>query len=295
MANTLITPSVIAREALRTLYAQTLFAQLVYRDYDSAFDGRVGDTITVRKPATFTANTFSRAAGITLQDTTESSLTVTLDTLLDVSFAVTAEELALRIFDFSEQFIYPATMAIAEKVDQLLYALATGAGVTNTKQMNSGAGAAIDPKKFAEVNQLFNNANVPLNPRIAVLSNQMAADLQANDLFIQAQQRGDTAGLVDSNIGRKFGFDIYQSTNAGVLATSKGVAFHPSGLALVSRTLGAPAGLPPGAVAVAAIDGFGIRVTQAYDVTKKQDIISLDTLIGTKVIDAARVCQLTRA
>lgn len=43
MANTLLTPSMIARRALATLYNQTVMAQLVWRDYEPEFAGKIGE------------------------------------------------------------------------------------------------------------------------------------------------------------------------------------------------------------------------------------------------------------
>ena len=56
MPNTLIKPSVVAREALMVLRNNAVMANLVHRDYSSEFVAGVGDTITVRKPTTFVAN-----------------------------------------------------------------------------------------------------------------------------------------------------------------------------------------------------------------------------------------------
>ena len=46
MANTFLTPSIIANEALMVLQANMVMADLVHRDYSSEFVN-VGDTITV--------------------------------------------------------------------------------------------------------------------------------------------------------------------------------------------------------------------------------------------------------
>src|SRR5258708_6475383 len=108
MANTLITIGAIARMALANLYERTIMAQLVTRDYDADFNGATGDTGPTRKRAIFAAPAFDRTAGITVQDATEASTTVKLDTLLDVSFAVTSEQLVLSVQDFNTQLIVPA-------------------------------------------------------------------------------------------------------------------------------------------------------------------------------------------
>lgn len=68
MANTILTPEIIAKEALMVLRNNAVMANLVYRDYSSEFVNGVGDTISIRKPAKFTANEF--ASAITVQDAT---------------------------------------------------------------------------------------------------------------------------------------------------------------------------------------------------------------------------------
>lgn len=288
MANTLITPQVIAREALRNLYASTVMAQLVYRDFDADFTGNQGDTISVRRPASFVANEFNRATGIVLQDATETSFPVTLDKLIDVSFGVTSEDLTLRVFDFRDQFIAPAVMAIVQKIEGYLLALATGAAVTQT----TAVGTPADPTALVDAGKTLNDRNVPLTERYAVLTNGQSADMLKNPLFHQAQQRGDTQGLDEATIGRKFGFDIYSSSS---LTADVGAAFHRTALALVTRTLARPDELPDSAVAVENVNGFGIRVVKAYDTTKKQSVVSLDMLVGTKVLDPNRITKLVAA
>ena len=110
--NTILTPDIIAREALMVLRNNAVMANLVHRDYSGDFVGAVGDTITVRKPATFVANEFN--GSIEVQDAKESSVAVKMDKHLDVSFAVTSKELTLDIADFSKQFLVPAMQAFAD-------------------------------------------------------------------------------------------------------------------------------------------------------------------------------------
>lgn len=54
MANTILTPSIIAKEALMVLRNNAVMANLVHRDYSEEF-ASVGDTISIRKPASFEA------------------------------------------------------------------------------------------------------------------------------------------------------------------------------------------------------------------------------------------------
>lgn len=115
MANTFITPSVVARRALATLYNSTVFLPLVWRDFSEEFTAKVGDAVTIRKPAVFTAAEFS--SSINVQTATEGSATVTLDKYPDVSFEVTSREATLDLDDFSTRLIQPAAEALSQYVD----------------------------------------------------------------------------------------------------------------------------------------------------------------------------------
>ncbi|MFQ8759322.1 MAG: P22 phage major capsid protein family protein [Intestinimonas sp.] len=115
MANTFLTPSVVAREALMVLENNLVMANLVHRDYSDEFV-QVGDTVTIRKPAKFTAKNF--AGAIVRQDASEGSVAVKIDRHRDVSFEVTSREMTLDIRDFSSQLIAPAMRAIAQAVDE---------------------------------------------------------------------------------------------------------------------------------------------------------------------------------
>ncbi|NKZ84720.1 hypothetical protein GS982_21290 [Rhodococcus hoagii] len=56
MANTLLTPDLIARQALATLYESMVMLPLVYTDLSTEFTTqKIGDTVNVRKPAVFEA------------------------------------------------------------------------------------------------------------------------------------------------------------------------------------------------------------------------------------------------
>lgn len=292
MANTLITPSVIAREILDRLYETTIMAQLVHRDFEPDFQGNQGDTITVRRPAVFTVTEFVRATGIVPQDITEGSFTVTLDKIPDVSFAVTAEELTLKIDALSDRYLQPAAEAIAQYVDTKLLATVIAAGVTQTVGVDGTP--STNPTLLVDAGKILNDQKVPKPNRYTVLTTTVGANYSKDTLFHQADKRGDTVGLTEATIGRKFGSDIYESTNtptAGVLAGDS-VMFHKSAVALVTRTLAAPVGLAPSQVSTVNYKGLGLRVVQSYDINKKQDMISVDLLCGFKLLDAARAVRI---
>lgn len=281
MANTLLTPDVIARESLMVLRKNAVMANLVHRDFSNEF-AKVGDTITIRKPATFAANEFT--SSITVQSATESGVAVKMDKLLDVSFAVTSKEMTLDINDFSEQLLVPAMQAFADKIDKYLIALE--ASVTNRVNHPSGV---ITPDDIVDARQFLTQNAAPTTDRAFVVGAVADADLLKSDKFTSASFTGDNGtGLAQASLGRKYGFDIYtdqniEKTTTGSNDYTPSIAFHKNAFALVTR----PLELPQGAsnAAIVNYDGFGLRVVYDYDIKTKTDTVSIDMLCGVKLLD----------
>lgn len=278
MANTILTPDIIAREALMVLRNNAVMANLVHRDYSDEFVGAVGDTITVRKPATFVANEYS--GSISVQDATETAVPVVMDKHLDVSFAVTAKQMTLDIADFSKQFLIPAMQAFADKVDKYLIALEAEA----TSRVPHADGAIAPADLIAARKFLTENA-APMADRRFVVGATAEADLLSNELFVSAEKVGDAGtALREASLGRKFGMDCYVDQNiAKADGYTPSIAFHKNAMALVTR----PLALPNGAAKAAIVnyDGFSLRVVYGYDMNTKTDTISIDMLCGVKLLD----------
>lgn len=278
MPNTILTPDIIAREALMVLRNNAVMARLVHRDYSDEFVGGVGDTITIRKPATFVANEFN--GSITVQDATETSVPIKMDKHLDVSFAVTSKQMTMDIKDFSAQLLVPAMQAFADKVDKYLIALESG--VTNR---HSHASGVIAPADMIAARKFLTECAAPLADRRFVVGATAEADLLGSDLFTNADKVGDNGtALREASLGRKYGLDCYvdQNITKGDGYTPS-IAFHKNAFALVTR----PLALPQGAAKSATVsyDGFGLRVVYGYDIKTKTDTVSIDMLCGVAMLD----------
>ncbi|WP_394434515.1 P22 phage major capsid protein family protein [Streptomyces sp. SGAir0957] len=306
MANTFLSPDTIARRALATLYESTHMAQLVHRDYEADFAGRVGDTITVRKPAVFTANEFNRTTGIVPQNATESGIAVVLNHLPDVSFTVTTEQLNLEIDDFGEQLLDPAMEAVAQKIDRDLLALRNDVSQVVGEVSENTAGEDYnypdgeypwsDSRVLIEAGALLDTKNVPQADRNVVVGPRTKARWMAEKIWRASNERGSTVGLTEAQFGANAsGFTPYMSQNiagpaatpaAGQPTTEESVAFHRTAFALVTRTLE----VPPGAqdATIMNYKGFALRVVYDYDIKYKQTVVSVDCLYGTKTLDANR-------
>lgn len=117
MANTILTPSVIAKEMLMQFKNGMGFSRSVNKSYSKDFarkGAKIGDSEKIRKPVLFTV---SDGATLTEQDVTESSVTLTIDSQKHVGFSFTAKELALSIDEFTERYIKSAALALVNKVD----------------------------------------------------------------------------------------------------------------------------------------------------------------------------------
>lgn len=296
MANDFITPTVIARTALATLYNTTVLAQLVWRDFDPDFSGKQGDTITIRKPAVFTANEFDRNSGISVQNVDEDSTTATLDKIADVSFYITTEELTLELDDLDARVISPAAEAISQKVDgDLAEALvdaaeSVGGGGTVNGTQTTPHTAIVDART------VLSRAKLPESQRYAVFSPEATGSLLKDDLFKSVDKSGSTDALYEASIGRKFGIDNYESQVFGYGPNDKGqadgVAFHRHAVALVSRQLAIPNGVSPTQVAIADYKGLALRTVMSYDVTKKLDVCSVDLLYGISTLRKEAAVQV---
>jgi hypothetical protein len=208
MANELITPNIIAREALFMAVNMMVMGTIVNRRYSGEFN-EVGDTIRVRKPVKFKTVDGPDITAL-IQDVKESSVDVTIDTNPIVPFNFEDKDMALTIGDFRERYIVPAANAIANRVDRALCNKALGipnvVGVAGTTPDDFDAVAAA-----AEVLDRYSTPrdgmrSFVIDPRA---NRMLASSFQAG--FNPQAQQGETFrnGLVT----RASGFDIFMDQN----------------------------------------------------------------------------------
>lgn len=204
MANTFLTPQIIAREALIRLKGNLGLANEVYRDYSNEY-GQIGDTITIRKPATFVADEFGGT--INLQDIGEGKVPVKMDTHLDVSVEATTKQMTLDIQNFGTQVLDGATLAIAEGINNKVAKTAsqkipfyTGTAGTTPDTLRLG---------FTEPMKQMNINKVPNNNRRLFFDPVAQAELLNIDTVVEADKSGSTQALREASMGRIMGFETF--------------------------------------------------------------------------------------
>lgn len=204
MANALINPSVITKEALMQLKNSLRFGKLAYKEYKKEFV-KVGDTVNIRKPVKFyTADGATRVN----QDVEEANTPIVVNQRKHVSWKFSTQDLTLTIEEYSERYIKPAMITLAQTVDASLAGLYpyfwNSVGTPGTTPANYAAMGA--------VNQRLTEMAVPDSDRKAVLNpaafNTIAATLTTLNMPQMAMKAWDSG-----EIGNLAGFQTFQSVN----------------------------------------------------------------------------------
>jgi hypothetical protein len=236
MPNTILTPQIIAREALLQLSNNLVMGNLVRRDAVTEFSAAVGDTVTIRKPASFTAADMS---GISASDVKEVGIPVVMAKWRGVKFGLTAKEAAMSLKEYSERTIQPAVAAIVQDVDAFLCGLLQHLPykklqTATTVVIGDIAGLAAD----------MTNRKVPLQNRRLVLDPTSAAKYKVLAAILDASQRGNSTAIADAQIGRILGFDAWEDQNVLTEGTKVGdfaTAATPAAVALGAESMASTA------------------------------------------------------
>lgn len=117
MSNSILTPTIITKEALRIFHNTCKFAGLIDMQYSDQFaqtGAKIGSTINIRKPNQFTVST---GPNLDIQGITETSVPLSVDTQAHVDFKFDTVDLTLTIDEYSDRYLKPAVARLASYVD----------------------------------------------------------------------------------------------------------------------------------------------------------------------------------
>lgn len=109
----LLTPTIITKESLVILENNLVAANRVNRKFENQFV-KIGNSLTIRKPNQFTV---ASGAGLQVQNISEPSVVITVDSQKHVDFQFTSQDLTLTVEEFSERYLKPAMATLANQVD----------------------------------------------------------------------------------------------------------------------------------------------------------------------------------
>lgn len=211
MANSVLTTSIIAAEAIDVLNNNLVTAGLVYRAYEDEFDKKVngykpGSTITIRKPAQFTIRSGAVASS---QDVTEGSTTLVVNNQRGVDFEFTSTELTLSIGELSERVIKPAMIRLANEVDssiQDLYKNVWNWVGTPGQTVNSYSDFTVGPQRLDEM-------AVPTDERCSTLAPADWWAMSSSLANLTAQSTTAETALRKARLGMLGNVDTYMTQN----------------------------------------------------------------------------------
>jgi hypothetical protein len=236
MSNTLVTPTMVAREVQKIAHEKATFIGSINRSYDDRFassGGKIGSTLAVRKPNEYEVRTSGRIMDVRDQD--EATTTITLATQYGVDMRFHSDELALSIEDFSTRYIEPAVKKLVSKIDGQCIETAT----KDVYNMVGTAGTVVGSSS-GDLTAIF-GARARLNQMLAPKD---ARALQLDSVTMAAIVNGNK-GLFHPNgdvpkafregmYGRAAGADWYENERTYVHAVGSDVTVSTSASAAVT-------------------------------------------------------------
>lgn len=212
MANSLLSPTIITREALRILHANLNFIANVDKQYDKQFanagaspSGKIGPNLTIRMPNQYTVRTGSTIA---VQDTTETSQVLTVSTQKGVDTVFTSQDLTLTIDEFSERYLKPAMAVLASNIEA--DALSMVLNVYNTIDDNANT---LTYKDIALGRRMLNQNLAPDDgERVGVMCSQHVPSYLDAIKGLFNPQDGIARPYLTGKIGKINGMNTYENT-----------------------------------------------------------------------------------
>lgn len=198
MANSILTPTAVTREILRIAHEKATFIGTTSLQYDDSFaqtGAKIGTSLKIRQPNKYTVTT-----GKTLdaQDTSETSVTLTVATQKHVGMTFSTAELTMELDDFSKRILQPATAVLVSTMEydylayvtKLVYNSVGTAGTTPASMLTFGQARAklnqyLAPKDDNRYVQINSDAMASMvNAYSALFHDQMEIKRQYRDGFI---------------------------------------------------------------------------------------------------------------
>lgn len=209
MTQTILTPTAVTREAGRILHQKLNFVGNINRQYDDRYavsGAKIGDSLSIRLPNEYTVRTGKALAA---QETSETSVTMTVATQKGVDLNFSSAELTMELDDFSKRILEPAMSVLAASIES--------DALSMYKQVNkevSDVGAALTYGDVLEAGKKLTDSLTPQDGRTLLLTTQNNLDLVTGTAALYNDRTKVSDQYRKGMIGNDFfGFDqVYQNT-----------------------------------------------------------------------------------
>lgn len=210
MSNTIVTPSWVTRESLRILHQKATATERVNRTYADQFKvngTKMGTAISVRLPNQYTVRS---GATLSVNNTVERFVTLTLGSQKGVDISFSSVELAMQVDDYSERIIVPAMSVLAASVD------ADTLKNTNNFAVQTGvSSAAVSFSTLAYARRLLGDNLAPASDglRSLLANTQTVRDFNVDTKGLFNNQQAIGEAYLDGELAERIqGFNTYETT-----------------------------------------------------------------------------------
>ncbi|MDB4680451.1 phage capsid protein [Akkermansiaceae bacterium] len=289
-------PEIWSDEVVAAYQSNLVLAPLVKK---MAMTGKKGDTLHIPKPVRGTANAKAENTAVTIQNATESEVTVTIDKHFEYSRLIEDITEAQALASLRQFYTGDAGYALAKQVDTDLFALGKSFGNNNTAYEGTGsyfidgtngltqytddtANGAVDvftDEGFRDLIQKMDDADVPMDNRCLVVPPSVRNAIMGITRY-SSSDFVDGRVVNNGQIGNLYGIDIFVSSNCPVIEAAgdntasavdlkQAMLFHKDAMVLAEQQ--------------------GVRSQTQYKQEFLGSLYTADTLYGTAVLrpDAA--------
>ena len=270
MANTILTPTAVTREALRVLHQKLNFVGNIVREYDDSFaksGARIGDSLKIRLPNQYVVRT---GATLSTQDTTESSVTLQVATQKGVDLNFTSVDLSLSLDDFSKRILDPAMAVLAANIEADALSM-----YKDVWQSTWNGGSAATYNLALDTRTILQRSLAPSNDRSALMDPRSMADVVKDTKSLFQDSTSLSKQFKEGYMGRAAGFDWMENTM---------IPSHTRGAADASYVCNTSTGITSGTATITLSAGSGTSV--AGDVFTIAGVFSVhpETKVSTGIL-----------
>lgn len=208
MANSILTPTAVTREALRIAHEKLTFVGTINRQYDDSFaksGARIGDSLKIRLPNKYTVRT---GKTLNAQDTTEESVTLTVASQVGVDMNFSSAELTMELDDFSKRILEPAISQLASHIE---YDVLTSLTKKVYNQVGSAGTTPATLAVIGDARAVLNQCLAPKDMRSIQMDSVAMAALVNAFSTLQNPAASVSRQYLEGFVKNAVGFDWYEN------------------------------------------------------------------------------------